>query len=263
MSRPVRIEMAGGVFHITSRGNARKTIFLDRADRWSFLEVFSHVLDRYLWSCLAWCLMENHYHLVVQTLEPTLSIGMRHLNGVYARNFNLRHERVGHLFQGRFKASLVETDVHLAEVIRYTLLNPVRAGLVEDPCEWEWSSWRNAFGIDREAVALLCGDEGEAEFRPESLIEGLDRRREIAPSPASGSRAFVAARIQEQPTPRSLEVSSIERIPERAIRLHRPWTDEQFYSAYLLGLSLREIAALADCHYSTVSRRLSRHEHDS
>ena len=264
MSRPLRIETAGGVFHITSRGNERKPIFLNPADRRSFLEIFSFVLDRYLWRCLAWCLMENHYHLVVQTLEPTLSTGMRELNGVYARRFNLRHERVGHLFQGRFKASLVESEGHLAEVMRYTLLNPVRSGLAEDPSDWTWSSWSTHFGVDREALAELLGShEQMAEFRPESLIEGLDCRSEIAPSPVSGSRSFVAARITEQPPPLPPEVSVLERIPSKAIRMHRPWTDEQFYSAYLFGLSMREIAALADCHYSTVSRRVNRHEQSS
>jgi putative transposase len=259
MSRPLRIETPGGVFHVTSRGNARKAIFLDAIDRCEFLGVLSSVLDRYLWRCLAWCLMDNHYHLVVQTLEPTLSIGMRQINGVYARRFNSRHERVGHLFQGRFKASLVESDEHLAEVIEYTLLNPVRAGLVENPSEWEWSSWRSTVALAGEALALSEAE--DFEFRPESSVDRPRfRHREIAPSPASGSRAFVAARISEQPASLSPEVPSTERAPDRALRLHRPWTDDQFHSAYLFGLSMREIAALADCHYSTVSRRVRRHE---
>ena len=128
MSRPLRIEFAGAVYHVTSRGNGRKPIFRDDVDRRSFLEVLHKVNQRHHWICHAYCLMTNHYHLVIETPEGNLSRGMRQLNGVYTMYFNRRHRTVGHVFQGRFKAILVERESYLLEVCRYVVLNPVRAG---------------------------------------------------------------------------------------------------------------------------------------
>lgn len=272
MSRPLRIELAGGYYHVTSRGNEQKAIYTDAIDRWRFLRILSSVRERYCWRCLAWCLMDNHYHLVVQTMEPTLSAGKRQLNGLYAQRFNRRHRRVGHLFQGRFKASLIESDPYLAEVIRYTFLNPVRAGVVESLSAWKWSSWGSTVGISREPYWLpldrgaVLGLFGSGEIEAVSRLEryladcvGTDSR-DIAPSPTGGSRAFVAARICEQTSTPSVEIPHIERVAEKAIHFQRPWSDDLFYAALAMGLSMREIASLAGCHYSTVSRRVARHE---
>src|SRR5687767_13788050 len=131
MARPLRIEFAGALYHVTARGNARMPIFDDDADRRNFLSVLEQVLDRSGWLLHAYCLMGNHYHLMVETMQANLSAGMRQLNGVYTQRFNRRHERVGHLFQGRFKAILVERDSYLLELCRYVVLNPVRAGMVK------------------------------------------------------------------------------------------------------------------------------------
>src|SRR4030043_1793691 len=141
MSRPLRIQYAGAVYHITSRGNARKAIFKDDRDRKVFLNIVEEVKDRYHWLCHTYCLMNNHYHLLVETPDGNLSEGMRQLNGVYTQVFNRRHRRAGHLFQGRYKAILVQKDSHLLEVSRYVVLNPVRAGTVERPDQWKWSSY--------------------------------------------------------------------------------------------------------------------------
>jgi REP element-mobilizing transposase RayT len=119
MARPLRIEFPGAVYHITSRGNAKQTIFLENQDRHKFLEVLSTVIERCSWLCHAYCLMKNHYHLMIETPEANLSRGMRQLNGVYTQLFNQRHKRVGHLFQGRYKAILVEKDTHLLSLCRY------------------------------------------------------------------------------------------------------------------------------------------------
>ncbi len=140
MSRPLRIELSGGVYHVTSRGDGREDIFWDDADREAWLALLGEVCERFNWRCHAWCQMTNHYHLVIETPEGNLSQGMRQLNGVYTQSFNRRHRRVGHVFQGRYKAILVEKDSYLLELARYVVLNPVRAGMVRDAEDWPWSS---------------------------------------------------------------------------------------------------------------------------
>jgi len=141
MARPLRIEYAGAVYHVTSRGNEKKPVFKDDHDRESFLNALQHVNKRYNWICHAYCLMTNHYHILIETPEGNLSIGMRQLNGVYTQLFNKWHGRTGHLFQGRYKAILIQKDSHLLEVCRYVVLNPVRAKMVEQPEDWKWSSY--------------------------------------------------------------------------------------------------------------------------
>lgn len=132
-----------------SRGNARQSIYLDDQDRRLFLDELGEAASRYFWTLYAFCLMPNHYHLLVQTHRPTLSRGMRHLNGVYTQRWNRRHGRVGHVLQGRYKALLVERDSYLLELSRYLVLNPVRAGLVESAADYPWSSYRATIsGVD-------------------------------------------------------------------------------------------------------------------
>jgi REP element-mobilizing transposase RayT len=128
MARPLRLQFPGAVYHLTSRGNARQKVFLTDADRELFLNTLTRVVRRYDWVCHAYCLMANHYHLLVETPKANLSIGMRQLNGIYTQSFNRRHNRTGHLFQGRFKAILVERKSHLLELCRYIVLNPARNG---------------------------------------------------------------------------------------------------------------------------------------
>ncbi|PMJ90631.1 transposase [Vibrio sp. 10N.261.55.A7] len=141
MSRPLRIEYAGALYHVTSRGNARQPIYLDEADFALFLDVLADTCRRFNWVIHSYCLMTNHYHLLVETPDGNLSKGMRQLNGVYTQKFNRKHNRVGHLYQGRYKAILVDKDAYLLEVGRYILLNPVRAHMVDTPDEYPWSSW--------------------------------------------------------------------------------------------------------------------------
>lgn len=146
MARPLRIEYPGAVYHITSRGNDKKAIFKDDHDRKTFLEILAGVNKRYHWICHAYCLMDNHYHLIIETPEGNLSLGMRQLNGVYTQARNRRYKKTGHLFQGRYKAILIQKETHLLEVCRYVVLNPVRAGMVEEPQGWRWSSYRATAG---------------------------------------------------------------------------------------------------------------------
>ncbi len=148
MARPIRIEFCGALYHVTSRGDRREAIYEDDEDRSRFLEILAQVVADANWLCHAYCLMSNHYHLVIETPDKNLAKGMRQLNGVYTQSSNRRHGRVGHLFQGRYKAIVVDADSHLLELTRYVVLNPVRAGMVAEPGAWPWSSYRATVGID-------------------------------------------------------------------------------------------------------------------
>ncbi len=141
MARPLRLELSGGVYHVTSRGDGREDIYLSDADRVAWLEVFGQVCERFNWVCHAWCQMTNHYHILIETPEANLAQGMRQLNGVYTQRFNRAHARVGHVFQGRYKAILVERDSYLLELARYVVLNPLRAKMVKRLEAWLWSSY--------------------------------------------------------------------------------------------------------------------------
>jgi len=133
MARPLRISYPGAIYHVTARGNARQAIVRDEADRQRFVYTLAEMVEHYQVLCHAWVLMENHYHLVLETPHANLSQAIRHLNGVYTQAFNRRHQRGGHLLQGRFKAIVVEKETYLLELCRYVVLNPVRAGLVPHP----------------------------------------------------------------------------------------------------------------------------------
>ena len=146
MTCPLRIEYAGAVYHVTSRGNEKKPVFKTDQDRLNFLNTLKHVNKRYNWICHAYCLMDSHYHLLIETPDGNLAIGMRQLNGVYTQLFNRQHGRAGHLFQGRYKSILIQKDSHLLEVCRYVVLNRVRAKMVEGPEAWKWSSYRATAG---------------------------------------------------------------------------------------------------------------------
>jgi len=147
MTRPLRIEFPGAVYHVTSRGDRREPIFDDDVDRQAFIDVVALALKRFDACALAFCLMDNHYHLVLHTRQPNLSALMHLVNGVFTQAYNRRHAKVGHLFQGRFKAILVDRDAYLLEVCRYVDLNPVRAAMVADPAQWPWSSYQVHTGL--------------------------------------------------------------------------------------------------------------------
>jgi putative transposase len=163
MSRPLRIDFPGAIHHLTARGNGYAPIFHADGDRHEFLRVLSDCVGRFGWVCHAYCLMGNHYHLMVETPAANMSSGMRHLNGCYTQWFNWRHNRVGHIFQGRFKSILVDRDAYLLELCRYIVLNPVRAGMVAHASAYWWSS----YGATSGAVAApnwLCREWLLAQF---------------------------------------------------------------------------------------------------
>lgn len=146
MARPIRIEFPGALYHVTARGNRCENIYDDDIDRDRFLKILGQVITDANWLCYAYCLMDNHYHLVIETPDGNLSKGMRQLNGVFTQTSNRRHGQSGHLFQGRYKAILVDSDNYLMELTRYVVLNPMRAGIVDNPGAWPWSSYNAIIG---------------------------------------------------------------------------------------------------------------------
>ena len=263
--RPPRIEHAGGVFHVIARGNERATVFRDDRDRERFLEILGGVANRYRWRVLAYCLMGNHFHLLVMTLEPTLARGMRQLNGVYAQWFNRRHRRVGHLFQGRYKAVSVQTDAHLRRTVRYVIRNPIRARLSSRPEQWRWTSHqatvgRAAAGVVavEEVLACFADDRAEALRRYRSMVETLEEPPPSRHPLVSGDDVFVVERLAC--VPRDPEFTrAMVRPPRPTLAELVGSTDdyEGIVTAHLEhGYSLRQIATHLGCSVTTVHRRV-------
>lgn len=148
MARALRVEYPGAMYHVTSRGNRRQRIFEDDRDRESFLALLGEATRRYGWIISAYVLMTNHFHLVLRTPEPNLSLGMKWLNSKYASAYNRRHGKVGHLFGDRYKGIHVQTEEYLQRLARYVVLNPVRAKMVAGPEEYRWSSYLATAGIE-------------------------------------------------------------------------------------------------------------------
>jgi putative transposase len=255
------------VVHVIARGNERGVIVRDDYDRQAFLSIFGHTVDRCDWLCHTYCLMDNHYHLLLEVPLGNLPLGMRHLNGVYAQRFNRRYERSGHLFQARYRSILVEKNTYLLSVCRYIDLNPVRAGIVQKPEDYQWSSYRAMAGLDR-APAFLTTEWVLSQFATSRRLAQARYRDFVAAGVEKptvlgervGGEEFLSLelghhetllevpRAQLQPLRRPLaEVFATEQAPiAAAYRLHR--------------YRLHEIAAHLGCHYSTVSRALRREE---
>jgi REP element-mobilizing transposase RayT len=274
MARPLRIEYPGAIYHITSRGNAREKVFIDDADRAAFLEILAKGIDRFHWLCHAYCLMGNHYHLLIETLDPTLSRGMRHLNGVYTQAFNRRHRRVGHLFQGRYKAILVEKDAHLLELARYVVLNPVRAQMVRSCKDWRWSSYRATAGLESPLPILTISwilsqfAETKAEAQAAYRRFVAAGRGETVWERVRGQVFFGSDAFVEQHMPEG--GNALPEVPREQRLVNRPSLADLFASASqrsavakayrMHGYRLNEIASFLGVHYSTVSRWLKKME---
>lgn len=277
MARPLRLEFAGALYHVTSRGDRREDIYLDDGDRESWLMALSEVCDRHNWLVHAYCLMSNHYHLIVETPEGNLSKGMRHLNGVYTQRFNRRHGVVGHLFQGRYKAILVQKEAYLLELTRYVVLNPVRAGMVEDASDWPWSSYSAMVSLSTTPDWLECDwllaqfgkQRGRAIRRyTEFVAAGLG-----AVSPLEsikhqfllGDEQFVEQLTDSKRMEALSEISKSQRrslalsLTEYAKRYVE--RDEAMASAYASGAyTMKEIGDFFGLHYQTVSLAVKKFE---
>lgn len=189
MARPLRIEFPGALYHVTSRGNERRPIFRSDADRSAFLDFLGTTVLRFGWSVTAYVLMTNHVHLVIQTPEPNLSRGMHWLNGRYAGWYNRKRQRSGHLFQGRFKSFLIDKETYFTEVLRYVVLNPVRAKMVERPENYRWSSYRATAGLSTAPVWLdLTNVHGR--FGPDAATAQCEYRRFVLAKIGSDERLW-------------------------------------------------------------------------
>lgn len=187
MARPLRIEFEGALYHLTSRGNAKADIYKNDHDRQKFVSLLNIVCNRFDWYCHAYCLMDNHYHLLVETQSPTLSKGMKLLNGAYTQYFNQEHKRVGHVYQGRSKSILVEKESYLLELSRYIVLNPVRARMVRAAKDWPWSSYRATAGITQVHECLttdwILSAFGKQRKRAQSHYRDFVQQGKNQPSP--------------------------------------------------------------------------------
>ena len=277
MARPLRLEFPGALYHLTARGNARAAIYHDDADHAAFLDLYAEVAERFGWRCHAYCMMPNHYHWVVATPEANLSRGMRQLNGVYTQRFNRRHARAGHVFQGRFKAILVEREAYLKVLARYVVLNPVRAGLVRRAQDWRWSSYRATAGLSRGPawldVAWLLAQFGANRARAQRayrqfVAEG--RRAEpvwesLRDHMYLGGEDFVArlkaglpetGDLSEVPRAQRAAAPSLAEIAGTSDTAH-----DAMARAYLSGgHTMKAIAEHFGVHYATVSRAVRRYE---
>lgn len=276
MSRPLRLELAGGLYHVTSRGDRREDIFLDDEDRTCWLAILAQVCERHNWICHAWCQMSNHYHLVVETVEGNLSQGMRQLNGVYTQSMNRKHRRVGHVFQGRYKAIIVEKDAYLLELARYVVLNPVRARMVKNINDWRWSSYPAMIGNEEPPPWLqtdwILGQFGKQ--RKRAITRYIDFVREGIGLPsiweALRGQVFLGGdefltKMQDLLDPAMAEIPRAQRRP-KALPLadyqqQANTPHEAMASAFASGdYTLQKIADHFGVHYSTVSRAVKKAE---
>ncbi|WUR14238.1 transposase [[Empedobacter] haloabium] len=247
MSRPPRTLFQGAIYHVTSRGNRRANIYADERDHLTWLDVLAETAERYDFKVHAYCMMPNHYHLLVETPSANLSDGMRFLNGRYAKRHNDRHGLVGHVIQGRYYAILVERNSQLLEAARYISLNPVRARLVRCAAEWRWSSH--------------CYLTGVAAAPPWMSLEWLlgHFHGESAAEQAEAFSAFVDASLRE-PSPFSQKVAKNRCLETLDARLNPMSTNAAIASAYATGLFTRaELAAHFEVSVKTISRAISSH----
>ncbi|WP_038172819.1 REP-associated tyrosine transposase [Vibrio pacinii] len=276
MSRPLRIEYAGALYHVTSRGNARQPIYLDEQDFALFIEVLDQVCERFNWVIHSYCLMTNHYHLLVETPDGNLSKGMRQLNGVYTQKFNRKHQRVGHLYQGRYKAILVDKNSYLLEVGRYIVLNPVRAHMVDCPSEYEWSSWPFLMGskeaptwLSVEQTLLLFGKQKKSARLKyqEFVLSGIDKplwdnlRQQVF----LGNDDFISERLNKS----NIDEGDIKEIPANQ-RRPKPLPLDQYLMRYETrneaieaafssgGYTQKQLGQYFGLHYSRISRIVSK-----
>ncbi|KPK87063.1 addiction module toxin RelE [bacterium SM23_31] len=278
MARPMRIEFRGAVYHVTSRGNARQAIFLDDIDHIAFLEVLCRVVEKFNFIVHAYCMMSNHYHLLLETPDGNLSRGMRHLNGVYTQIFNIRHNRVGHVLQGRYKAILVDKDSYLLELARYIVLNPVRAGIVKNPGNWKWSSYRATADYEKAIPCLttdwihsqFVGKRAKASNRYIEFVRaGAEKEsplRAVKGQFILGTESFIAEiKLLMKGKEKIKEIPRVQRYISRPslnkILAHKDKKSKgkAMYKAHVkYGYTLKEIAEYYGVHYTTVSRAVQK-----
>lgn len=281
MARPLRIEYPCALYHVTSRGNAGQKIFRSDKDRTYFLDLLGGICDRFHWLCYAYALMDNHYHLIIETPDGNLSRGMRQLNGMYTQRCNWKYRKTGHIFQGRYKAIIVDKDSYLLELCRYVALNPARAHMVEKPEDFRWSSFRATAGIDRAAsflaldwiLAQFSSDRNRAQILYKAFVEeGITKEspwKELKGQIFLADTLFIEAvktTLPEIPT----EIPHFQRWAERPsladifggeVQADRTSRNKAIHVAHVNHhYTLKEIAKHLDIHYATVSKAVKRAE---
>jgi REP element-mobilizing transposase RayT len=223
MPRSLRVLVPGMLYHIYSRGNDRRPVVLTGTDRAVLLATVGATVRRSGWKCVGYCVMENHYHLLVVTPEPNLPTGMQWLNGTYARRFNTAHERDGHLWQGRYGATPVVDDEYLMRLVAYLPMNPVKSGECESPVEYPWSSFRAIVGVEP----------------PPSFLD-IDWTLDLFAEDRGEARRLFELHVREWPLELRQLVTSLDA--------------DQIRRARSAGFTLREIAAELGVHATTVMR---------
>lgn len=277
MARPLRLEFPGALYHVTARGNPQQDIFLDDEDRQQFLAVLARVVSRFHLLLHAYCLMDNHFYLVVETPEGNLSKAMRQLNGVYTQAFNRRHQRVGHVLQGRFKAIIVDRDSYLLELCRYVVLNPVRAKTTRKADTYPWSSYRATAGQDPTPPYLttdwLLAQFGQQRAAAQRKYQTFVKEGVGQDSPWEDIRGQVllgSDQFVKRLAPGLHDMRILKEIPRRQRFAARPTLNQLFGAktradrvrrnevirrAHLdYGYSLSEIGRAVGLHYATISR---------
>jgi REP element-mobilizing transposase RayT len=273
MARPLRVLFRGALYHVTARGNERKRVYRDGNDYSSFYEYVGSTVERYCVVCHGFSLLGNHYHLIFETPRGNLPEAMRHLNGCYTQWFNRRHRRCGHLFQGRYKAVLVEKEAHLLSLVRYLARNPLQAGLCERPEDWPWASYPALLGLTPPpaflttnwVLAQFARDRATARKLLKSFVdattdnEALPLRGDIYLAGDDFLRRHVGKREPIEEIPRAHWQPICPELNE--LFATHPDPIKTAYHDY--GYTLRQIAEHLNCHYSTISRRLQRAEQDA
>ena len=278
MSRPLRLEFAGALYHITSRGNGRNLIYFQDDDFELFLQILANVYGRYNWVVHAYCLISNHYHLLVETPDANLSQGMRQLNGVFTQSMNRKHHRVGHLFQGRYKAILVDKSTYLLELCRYIVLNPMRANMASSPEEWPWFSWNCMLG-NVESPVWLSTDTLLVQFAKDrqdaiqsyigfvKLGIGITVWDTLQHQIFLGDEAFVAKHqaMQDELKGDLLEIPFKQRsaapLPLAEYQAQTVDKHQAIYNAYRCGgYTQKQIGDYFGLHYSQISRIVAKYK---
>jgi putative transposase len=247
MARAPRREQQNAWYHVTARGVDRRTIFQDTVDRRFFLTMLEEVRDLHGWSCLTYCLMENHYHLLIRTRDPTLAAGMQRLNGRYAQRFNWRHKRSGHLLEARYGAEPIQRPAHLMETFRYIARNPVTAGATKSPDGYPWSAHRALAGLA--PPGLVAIHEALSLFHPDLVLARRAYRAFVDGECGHAAMQPISAGESFSGRPSLEELVERHGPREGANRANREF-----------GYTVRQIAAALGCHYSTVSRWIRREE---
>ncbi len=278
MARPLRIEFSGALYHVTARGNDKGDIYKNDADRKQFLHLLNLTINRHDWYCHAYCLMSNHYHFLIETNTPSLSKGMKYLNGTYTQYFNKSNKRSGHIFQGRYKAILIEKESYLLELARYIVLNPIRARMVRAAKDWPWSSYRATAGFTT-AASCLTTDwilSGFAKTRKVSQQRYRDfvKQGKNQPSPWKslknqiylGSNQFVddmQCKLDPEQSLNDIPKKQKQSPPKLLSYFEKCYSirDEAMAFAYLSGhYTLSEVGEWFGVSYATVSRAVKSYE---